>query len=167
MTHSRLVSTLPLTAVLLAVACRTAPLPQPYVIELPAGMTAQQAEVAIVAGILDTHPPADYNPHSELSDEEFNRLIWRSFVGTASGRSWLPESRDGNTIIASVDTRGLYLRVAIERSSDAIAISILDSRNLSQSENRIHRRAIKWLRNLEAHIRREVGRMAVIVGLAA
>jgi hypothetical protein len=146
---------------LLLVACKTAPLPEPYRIPLPAGLTAQQAEVAILAGILNTHPPADYDPTRDLPEQEFNALIWQDFVGEAGARSWFPDSRDGSTIYASVSTRGLFLRAAIEKKSGALEISVVESRNLRQRRGRIHKRAIKWLRNLEAHVRREVGRMSV------
>jgi len=143
-------------------ACRTVPLPEPYVIDVPSKMTGHQAEVAVIAGILNTPPPADYDPTEELSPEEFDAMIWRGFAGRAHRRSWFPESREGNVILAAVNTRGLYLRASIEIKDREIVISIVESKNLSQSETRIHKRAIKWLRNLEAHIRREIGRMSLL-----
>lgn len=146
---------------LVAFGCRTMAIPEPYVIELPPGMTAQQSEVAVLAGILNVPPPAEYDPATALSDEEFNALIWKGFVIKASGRSWFPESRSGSTIYAAVDTRGLYLQARIEIDPHQLRIGITESRNLSQSDSRIHKRAVKWLRNLEIHIRREVNRMAV------
>jgi len=157
----------PIACIMLVVACRTVPFPEPYLIDIPAGMTQRQLEVAIVAGILNSHPPADYDPMAEVSEEEFHALLWQRFVGTAHSRSWFPESREGETIYASVNTRGLYLRAAIERGPDQLRVSIVESRNLSQGDGRIHKRAVVWLRSLEAHIRREVGRMALIVASAA
>jgi hypothetical protein len=148
---------------LATLACRTVPLPEPYVIPLPAGMTPQQAEVAVLAGILNAPPPPEYDPTRTYSEQEFNSIIWQGFVGSAHGRSWFPESREGSTIYAAVNTRGLYLRAAIEREPGSLRIRIVESRNLDQSETRIHKRAIQWLGNLEAHIRREVGRMSVLV----
>ena len=153
--------------IMVVVGCRTVPFPEPYLIDVPAGMTQRQLEVAIVAGILNSHPPVDYDPMADVSDEEFHALLWQRFVGTARSRSWFPESREGDTIYASVDTRGLYLRAAIERGPGHIRVSISESRNLSEGDGRIHKRAVVWLRNLEAHIRREVGRMALIVESAA
>ena len=157
----------PIACIMLAVGCRTVPFPEPYLIDIPTGMTQQQLRVAIVAGILNSHPPADYDPMAELSEEEFNALLWQRFVGTARSRGWFPESREGDTIYASVNTRGLYLRAAIERGPEQLRVSIVESRNLSEGGGRIHKRAVAWLRNLEAHIRREVGRMSLIVGRAA
>jgi len=151
----------------LIVACRTVPFPEPHLIDIPEGMTQQQLEVAIVARILNSHLPPDYAPMVELPEEEFNALLWHRFVGTAHSRSWFPESREGGTIYASVNTRGLYLRAAIERGPKHLRVFIVESRNLSEGGGRIHKRAVAWLRNLEAHIRREVGRMSLIVGSAA
>jgi len=156
-----------IACIVLVFGCRTVPFPEPYIIDVPVGMTQRQLEVAIVAGILNSHPPVDYDPMAKISEEEFHALLWQRFVGTARTRSWFPESREGDTIYASVDTRGLYLRAAIERRPDQIRVSISESRNLSEGDGRIHKRAVVWLRNLEAHIRREVGRMALIVGSAA
>jgi len=154
-------------ALLLIAGCRTVAIPEPYVISLPEKMTAQQAEVAAIAGILNSPPPKEFDPTKTLSDEEFESLIWRDFVSVANGRSWFLESRQGNRLHAAVDTRGLYLRALVEIHPESIRISIVESRNLSQSESRIHKRAIKWLQNLEAHIRREVGRMALFAGRTA
>ena len=149
---------------LLAIAgCSTVPIPEPYVIPLPAGMTSQQAEVAVICGILNTTPPGDYDPTVTLPDEQFRKLVWVGFVGSAKSRSWFPESRDGSTIYAAVNTRGHYLRAAIEQQPTQIRLSIAESRELDQANGRIHEAAVKWMRNLDAHIRREVGRMAMMV----
>lgn len=152
-----------LVSALALAGCKTVPMPEPYVIPLPAGMTAQQAEVAVICGILNTTPPADYDPMKPLSDEEFKAMIWIRLVGSARSRSWFPESRDGSTIYAAVNTRGHYLRAAIEQKPMEIRMSIVESRNLEQANGRIHEAAVKWMRNLDDHIRREVGRMAVMV----
>lgn len=149
-------------SLLAQVGCRTAPLPEPARIPVPAGMTEQQLEVAVLAGILNTPPPPTYDPSSTLSDDDFDRLIWREFVGRARSRSWFPESRREDVLFAAVDTRGLYLRASIARRGDALVIQLEDSRNLRQTATRIHKRAHRWLNNLVAHIRREVGRMSVL-----
>lgn len=150
-----------------SLGCRTRPIPEPAEISLPPSISTQQAIVAIIAGILNTPPPAGYDPSVELTDREFDAMIWNGFVAQARGKSWFPESRSKNTIYAAVDTRGLFLRVRIDRGPEVIRISVVNSRNLDQSDTRIHKQAIKWLRNLEAHIRREIGRMAVFSANAA
>lgn len=149
--------------VIAVLGCRTGPEPGAYLIPLPPGITNQQTEVAILAGILNTSPPADYNPTKELSAEEFNSFIWQKFIGTARARSWFPESRSGNTIYAAVNKGDLYLRAAIERQPGTLRITIAESRGLDHADGQIHKRAITWLNNLDAHIRREVARMSVLL----
>ncbi len=151
-----------LLGLLWTVGCRTLPLPAPYTLPVPMGLTAQQIEVAVLAGILNMRPPREYDPTKELPREEFDRLIWLRFVGTARSRGWFPESREGETIYAAVYRREHYLRAAIEPQGRNLRIRIVESRNLKQNGRRIHKRAVKWLRNLEAHIRRELGRMSVL-----
>ena len=150
-----------------ALGCRTAPEPSPYLIALPAGITEQQTDVAVLAGILNKPPPSDYDPTREMSARDFNSFVWQKFVGTANNRSWFPEKRDGNTIYASVTKGELYLRAAIERQPGALRITIVESRGLSQADGEIHKRAINWMNNLDAHIRREVARMATLLNMSS
>ena len=149
-------------SLLVFAACRTTPLPEPILIEFSPGLSRQQVEVAIFAGILNKPPPPSYDPRVDLSSDEFDSMLWTDFVSTARGRSWFPESRDGDTIYTTVNTRGLYLRAGIEIQASRLVIRIVESRNLEQSESRIHKRALKWLRNLELHITRELGRISVL-----
>ena len=65
-----------------------------------------------------------------------------------------------------MNTRGHYLRAAIEQQPTEIRLSIAESRNLDQAGGQIHKAAIKWMRNVDAHIRREVGRMAMMLSSA-
>ena len=157
------IAAIALLSILGSLACRTAPEPGAYLIPLPAGMTPQQADVAVFAGILNKPPPADYDPTKQLSAQEFNSFVWQKFLGTARGRSWFPEKREGNTIYAVVNKGDLYLRAAIERQPGTLRITIAESRGLDQADGKIHKRAIGWLNNLDAHIRREVARMAVLL----
>ncbi len=146
--------------VALAGGCRTAPIPAFSAIDVPSGLSSQQVDLAILSGILNKPPPADYDPHAPLSAEEFSKLVWANYLRDARSRSWFPESREPGVVIAAVSTRGLYLRVALRFDESAIHTEILESRNLDQTEGRIHRRALQWIERLRQHIRRELGRMS-------
>lgn len=153
------------TALIVAVAlaaagCRTVPIPPPVTIDVPPGLTSQEVEVAVIAGILNTHPPVSYDPTRELPQREFDAMLARDFLATAHGRSWFPDARQGDVRYATVDTRGHYLRVAIHMNTRQLRIEIVESRNLLQSNGVIHKKAVAWVENLEAHIRRELGRLA-------
>jgi hypothetical protein len=141
-------------------ACRTAPIPDFAPLTVPSGLSIQQIELAIFSGILNRPPPPEFDPSEALSDEEFQALLWKHYLSEARGRSWFPESHEPGVIRASVTTRGHYLRVALSYDRVSIRTRIEESRELLQSDTRIHGRAIKWINRLHEHIRRELKRMA-------
>ena len=53
-----------------------------------------------------------------------------------------------------------YLRVAVRYDASNVNMEIVDSRGLKQSEDRIHKRAFVWLRQLEQRVRRALGTLA-------
>src|SRR5262249_32618323 len=120
----------------------TAPIPCFAPIQVPAGLSLQQVELAIVAGILNKPPPSGYDPTEPMSDEAFQHLLWEHFLRDARGRSWFPDSVAPGVVNASVNTRGYSLRVALAFNQTTIETQIISSENLSQSETRIHRRAL-------------------------
>jgi len=158
MTRSAAVLTLIFTC-FLQTACRTAPIPDFGPLAVPSGLSLQQVELAILSGILNRPPPPDFDPRETLSEEEFHALVWKHYLSQARGRSWFPESLEPGVIRASVDARGHYLRVALFYDRVSIQTRIEESRELRQSETRIHGRAIKWINRLHEHIKRELGRM--------
>ena len=149
-----------------ASACRTAPIPNFEPLKVPPHLTSQQVELAIIAGILNKPPPPGYDPTRPMSDEEFQRLLWEHFLRDARGRSWFPDSVAPGIVYASVNTRGYSLRVALEFNQSTIETRIISSENLSQSDSRIHKRALQWISRLHDHIRRELGRLALSGGAA-
>jgi hypothetical protein len=148
-------------------ACRTAPIPPFTPIPVPDGLSLQQVELAIMAGILNKPPPPGYDPTLSMSEEEFQRFLWEHFLRDARSRSWFPESVGPGVVKASVNTRGYSLRVALDFDQKTISTRILSSENLSQSDTRIHRRALKWIARLHDHIQRELGRLALAARRAA
>lgn len=153
-----------LTAAFFLASCKTAPIPTLPVIKVPPGLSVQQVELAILSGILNQRPPESYDPRSDMPDDEFQQLVWKHYLQSASARSWFPESRSPGVIEAAVNARSHYLRVALAYDTTSIRMKILESRNLRQSGGRIHKRAVVWLDHLEEHIRRELGRMSFAVG---
>jgi hypothetical protein len=141
-------------------SCRTAPIPAFEPIKIPAGLSSQHVELAILSGILNKPPPPQIDPLVPYTDEQFQRLVWDHYLSTAHGRSWFPVSRDPGIVYAAVDTRGHYLRVALMYDTASIRTEIVETKNLKQSEGEIHSRALSWIENLHNHIRRELARLA-------
>src|SRR5262245_2512850 len=148
-------------------ACRTAPIPKFEPIHVPAGLSLQQVELAIVAGILNKPPPPGYDPTQPMSEQEFQRFLWEHFLRDARSRSWFPDSVAPGVVSASVNTRGYSLQVALSFDETTIETQLISSENLSQSEPRIHRRALQWIARLHDHIRRELGRLSLVARGAA
>jgi hypothetical protein len=146
----------------LLVACKSVPIPVFETIAVPAGLSSQQVELAILAGIVNKPPPKDIDPARTYTDAEFQKIIWDDYLRDARGRSWFPESRAPGVIYAAVDTRGHYLRVALRFDQTSISTEIVESRNLLQEEGQIHKRALSWIENLHDHIKRELTRLAFV-----
>jgi hypothetical protein len=143
-------------------ACRTVPIPPPTTIDVPPGLSLQAVEVAVMAGINNGTAPATYDPTHELPEAEFDAMLDRDFVKVARAGGWFPEARRGDVRYASVDTRGHHLLVGIHLGTQQLRIEIVESRDLLQSDGRIHKAVVSWIGNLESRIRRELGRMAVL-----
>jgi len=141
--------------------CRTVPMPASLeTLAVPQGLTIQDVEVAILAGIRNKSAAVGYDPIRPPSD--FDRFVWASYMIDPPGRSWFPESLQPGTVIAAVDTRGHYLQVALKYDASSIRTEILQTRNLLQEKGEIHKKVLAWIANLHEHITRELNRLAAL-----
>jgi hypothetical protein len=142
--------------------CRTTTIPTFDPIPIPPGLTANQVEVAILAALANTPVPKELSDGAAIADQAmtafFGPLRYQSVQ--SSRHEWYPESRQPGQIIAGMNTRSHYLRVRLDFDASNIRPSISGSRNLSQSETRIHTNAIEWVYRLEDRIRRSLGIMS-------
>ena len=79
----------------------------------------------------------------------------------ASIVKWAVESRNPGSIVASCKKNNHYLQTMIRYDSAELRISIIGSKNLRQSKNRIHENAYEWIADLEFRIRSELGKLAM------
>ena len=70
------------------------------------------------------------------------------------------EDREPRIVYAGFQDRRFYMRVAVRYDARNVTMEIVDSRGLKQSEDRIHKRAFVWLRQLEQRVRRALGTLA-------
>jgi hypothetical protein len=54
---------------LLAVGCRTRPIPEPRNIAIPPGLSPQNVEVAILSALTNQPPPGVYRPRETMPEE--------------------------------------------------------------------------------------------------
>lgn len=143
--------------------CRTTTIPFFDAIPVPPGLTLSQVEVAILSALANTPVPKELSEGADIADRAmgafFGPLRYQS-AGASRSQEWYPESRQPGQIVAGMNARSHYLQVRLDFDATAIRPSISSSRNLSQSETRIHTNAIEWTHRLEDRIRRSVGFMS-------
>ena len=143
-------------------ACRTVPLPGTMQVAVPEGLSPQNIEIAILSAVLNVPPPPTYDPTVEMSPEDFNKLVWETYLRNMNTKSWSVESRQPGRVVAAVQVRSHYLQVALSYDKRAVYIDILRSENLKQTDTRIHKRVVAWLRNLKIRLQRELRRYSAL-----
>src|SRR5215831_3913701 len=88
-----------------ALCCRTIPLPASFpTLSVPAGLTARDVEVAILAGIRNKNAALGYDPLRPPAD--FDRFVWAAYMSDPPGNSWHPESLQPGVSTAAITTPG-------------------------------------------------------------
>ncbi len=149
--------------VLAAVGCSTTPIPTFEPIPVPQGLSTEQVEVSILAALANTPVPKELSEGVDIADRAltafFGPLRYQS-VRSSRNQEWYPESRKPGQIVAGLNVRSHYLQVRLDFDKSTVQPSISSSRNLKQSETRIHERAVEWAHSLEDRIRRSLGFMS-------
>ena len=73
---------------------------------------------------------------------------------------WFLEYQDDSVMFAGYSVRSHYLQVAIMFADDKITTIVCDSRNLNQSDRKIHRKVPGWKGTLDDNIRIAMGQAA-------
>jgi hypothetical protein len=143
---------------------KLAPLKKRTSIAVPAGLNANDVEVVVLYELVDKRVPVDLNPGERITDNAMKALFPFRYrrVSEREQSLWYPESVEKGVIYAGYERNGgkHYLRVAIEYTDDAVKIRFVESRGVSQVDNRIHRNAVIWIDQLEVRIRRALGKTA-------
>jgi len=145
---------------LVAFACKSVPIEDRPPIAVPAGLTANDVELAILYDLAQQNFPTDLTPGQQISNNQLKALLltYRSVDGRKPG--WYPESAQPGLICAGYDSGRHYLRVSIQYDDTTVKTRIIESRGLDQESGRIHKSAIRWLDGLEVQIRRALGQIA-------
>lgn len=149
--------------------CVTVPNVSPPPIVVPKGLASADIEKAIVASVPGNPTAKNLSPGQEVTDTVLSSIPVGGFGANYSGartrnasggNGWFFEGRDTNVVFVGFQHREYYIRVAAQYDTTNITLKILESRNLKQSEDRIHRTAILWLSSLEGRIRYNLGVLA-------
>ncbi len=149
-------------------ACRTAPLGAPARIPVPANVSTEDAEIAIVAMLTAGEQPAashlsDPNTHTIVLASPIGAMLLDSYRNRPASKGWFVESWNPGRITAGYQRGPHYLRVLIDLQGRDVILRIADSKNLDQSRGRIHENALAWVDRLEINIRDALGQASLHV----
>lgn len=143
------------------VSCRTTEIKSLPVVYVPAGLVATDVKAAIVQAVAPQPIPEGTN-WQHITDS----LLSAKVIGYRSEfrrrRTWFVEGFEPNAVVVDYDNGKHYMRLRLAISPEAISPTILESRNLDQSGNSIHKNALEWIDRLCGDIRVSLGQIALL-----
>lgn len=158
-----------LAAVAMAVlgGCYTAKIPVRPAVSVPPLLSEPDVELIILFDLANQPLPPEFTNGERIADNALQAAFgWRYQTAQPPRAVWFPESVEPGVIYAGYERRNHYLRAAIRYTQSSVSISIVESRNLYQSGDRIHKNAIAWVDQLEGRVRRALGAAATAKRLA-
>jgi len=95
-------------------------------------------------------------PKETNAGVEITNNIIRAVLGTKK-QYWFYEGRGRDLINAGFRYRSFYMRAEVRYDEKEIIFKIVESRNLKQSGDSIHKKALVWLNYLEQDVRATLG----------
>ena len=126
---------------------------------VPNKLTENDVELAILMAIADRAVSPKLTPGEKVTDS-FLSAVKDPASARRQKESWYFEDREPRIVYAGFQDRQFYMRVAVHYDARNVTMEIIDSRGLKQSEDKIHKRAFVWLRQLEQRVRRALGTLA-------
>jgi hypothetical protein len=146
--------------------CKTVPIEQRAPIAVPAGLNANDVEVAVLYELANQNVPAELTPGERIANNAMKALFLFRYQNVSDRKpGWYPESAEQGIVYAGFEKGPYYLRVAIEYTDSAVQTRLIESKNLSQTDRRIHKAAPIWIDQLEMRIRRALGQLAAVRAL--
>jgi hypothetical protein len=143
------------------VACSTVRNVSPPPIAVPNKLTENDVELAILMAIADRAVSPKLTAGEKVTDSHLSMVNDpASNSARRQKESWYFEDRQPRIVYAGFQDRQFYMRVAVRYDARNVNMEIVDSRGLKQSEDKIHKRAFVWLRQLEQRVRRALGTLA-------
>jgi len=122
-------------------------------LKVPSSMTEKEVEIAILFALKDA-PKKEYSSEGmQMADDIIGIFLGSAYTGR---KYWSYERRGQNVIYSGFHNRSHYLQAEIKYSTNEIQIAIVDSRNMKQDGDRIHKKAPVWLGILEREIRKTI-----------
>jgi len=147
-------------AVLALAGCATVPNVSPPPIPVPSGLAESDVELAVLLAVADPPEPPELTPGQQITDNVLSAIVGGYDSLSRPRQPWYFEAREAGAIFAGYQRGRYYMRVEVEFDTESVSLSIVDSRNLDQTEIRIHEGAFSRLQTLENRIRRALGKIS-------
>jgi hypothetical protein len=110
--------------------------------------------------VADRPAPKTLTPGQQITDNVLSAVIGGYDSVSTPRQYWYFEAREPRTVYAGYQNRQVYMRVAVRYDASNVTMTIVESRNLKQDENSIHKTAFAYLQTLEGRVRRTLGIIA-------
>lgn len=143
-------------------SCRTVTLTPRPPIPVPTGLSQVDVEAAVLASLSGDKGKKTLSAAEEITDNALKAGMWRyESVRQGPSGTWFVESVSPGAVESGYVLRDHYLRAAIEFDDTTVNIRVVDSRNLQQDGDSIHKNAVRWLDQLEVQLRRSLGQKSL------
>lgn len=130
-------------------ACTTTKNISPPPTIIPQSLSKIETEYAIMSALKGA--PKTTNVSVEITDKVLDAVLG------VKRQYWFYEGRGKGLINAGFHYRSFYMRAEVSYNDKEVNFKIVDSRNLKQSANSIHKKALIWLSYLERDVRATLG----------
>jgi hypothetical protein len=143
-------------------SCRTVDKSEIGKITIPKGLGMQDVKLAILLAASPQQASREWTPAERMTDNAL-KAAFPFYQKVQRQRRWFPEEITPNSVILGYDNGKHYFRIEYAIEQNEIFPKVVGSRNLSESESRIHKSAIEWIGSFESEIRRQLGRVSLLV----
>jgi len=150
-----------LVLIILLVGCTTTRNISPPPTLIPTALSKEEVASVILFSLRDAPVIREQTVENKTTNRILGMVdrVLDSALGNNRFRQyWRYEGRMGkDTIYAGFHYKNFYMRTEIKYNETEITFKIVDSRNLKQSGDYIHKNALVWLSRLERNVRANLG----------
>lgn len=144
-----------LVLIILLVGCTTTRNISPPPTLIPPTLSKEEAESAIILSLKDAPMAKEQSAGMGMANKILGYVLGENYSRL---QYWYYEGRGRDAVYAGFHYKNFYMRTEIKYNDTEITFKIVDSRNLKQSGNSIHKNALVWLNSLERDVRTNLGK---------
>ena len=129
---------------------------------VPNNLSAQEVKIAILSAVNPRSKPIKLSQYQKITDSALRAHFGFRYQNIDSGGRWFIENIKKNSVMVGFENGKHYFRVEYIITKSQIIQRIDGSRNLSQTEDTIHKSVFRWLGQMESNIRQSMGSIVSI-----